>query len=159
MEGFHAPKKNFGPYPIGCFGPVTTCPRLKSISLLWHRWSNSRATMQRLKSNDMQSQQHHLSFLLLFQHLVQVSYLCDLLKQGITYVAMLHRSVNGYVEKWHANTTAEHKNKKDSAKIHLCQTWWLRESRGCWWWIITTNFLSFKQQILEKIHSTTEERK
>ncbi len=48
------------------------------------------ATMQRLKSNDMQSQQHHLSFLSLRQHSIQVSYLCGPLKQEITYAAMLH---------------------------------------------------------------------
>jgi len=71
-----------------------------------------------------------LTFLLLFQLLVQVwdSYLRGPLKQKITYADMLHRSVNGYVEKWHANTTAEHKKNKQKKKQNKK---WMQQRSTC----------------------------
>lgn len=87
----------------------------------------ARAIMQRLKSNDMQSKQHRLSFLSLSPHLVQVCDLCGPLKQEITYAGMLHWSVSGYVEKRHANTTAEHERKKTKQT----KTKWIQQRSTC----------------------------
>lgn len=166
MEGFRVSYTKqffalFGPISLWTFWPNhnMSASQLPSV---WCDDPTARAKMQHLRAMICKANSTTLTFLLLFQLLVQVwdSYLRGPLKQKITYADMLHRSVNGYVEKWHANTTAEHKKNKqkkktkqkmDAAKIHLRQTWWTRESRGrCWWNILTTNFLSFKQHKLEK---------
>lgn len=134
MEGFRVSYTKqffalFGPISLWTFWPNhnMSASQLPSV---WCDDPTARAKMQHLRAMICKANSTTLTFLLLFQLLVQVwdSYLRGPLKQKITYADMLHRSVNGYVEKWHANTTAEHKKNKQKKKQNKK---WMQQRSTC----------------------------
>lgn len=174
MEGFRVSYTKqffalFGPISLWTFWPNhnMSASQLPSV---WCDDPTARAKMQHLRAMICKANSTTLTFLLLFQLLVQVwdSYLRGPLKQKITYADMLHRSVNGYVEKWHANTTAEHKKNKQKKN---------KTKNGCSKDPPASDVVDKRvkgQMLMEyshhkfpfiqttqtrKIHSTTEERK